>query len=46
MGRPWLKISVYPSVLAVANALGLDAIGVDHAAKRCRAARALVVDVT
>ena len=32
------------SVLAVANALGLDAIGVDLAAKRCRAARALVVD--
>ncbi|HEX7665682.1 MAG TPA: hypothetical protein VF407_14245 [Polyangiaceae bacterium] len=32
------------NVLAVANALGLDAIGVDLALKRCRAARALVVD--
>jgi tRNA G10 N-methylase Trm11 len=31
------------SVLAVANALGLDAIGVDVGAKRCRAARTLVV---
>lgn len=30
------------SVLAVANALGLDAIGVDWALKRCRAARSLV----
>jgi hypothetical protein len=31
------------SVLAVANALGLDAIGVDLGAKRCRAARSLIV---
>jgi hypothetical protein len=31
------------TVLAVANAMGLDAIGVDVSAKRCRAARALVV---
>ncbi len=31
------------TVLAVANAMGLDAIGVDIGAKRCRAARALVV---
>jgi hypothetical protein len=29
------------TVLAVANQLGLDAIGVDISAKRCRAARAL-----
>lgn len=31
------------TVLAVANAMGLDAIGVDLGAKRCRAARALVI---
>ena len=31
------------TVLAVANAMGLDAIGVELSAKRCRAARALVV---
>jgi hypothetical protein len=31
------------TVLAVANAMGLDAIGVDVGAKRCRAARALVL---
>ena len=31
------------SVLAVANSLGLDAIGVDLAVRRCRVARALVV---
>ncbi len=31
------------TVLAVANDLGLDAIGVELSAKRCRAARALVV---
>jgi hypothetical protein len=31
------------TVLAVANAMGFDAIGVDLAAKRCRAARALVL---
>jgi len=33
------------TVLAVANALGLDAIGVELSAKRCRAASKLVVDV-
>jgi hypothetical protein len=33
------------TVLAVANALGLNAIGVDIGAKRCRTARALVVDL-
>lgn len=33
------------SVLAVANALGLDAIGVELGGKRCRAARALRIDV-
>jgi hypothetical protein len=33
------------TVLAVANALGLDAIGVDIGAKRCRTARALVLDL-
>lgn len=32
------------TALAVANALGLDAVGVDLSAKRCRAARALVID--
>jgi hypothetical protein len=32
------------SVLAVANAMGFDAIGVDLGAKRCQAARTLVVD--
>jgi hypothetical protein len=31
------------TVLAVANAMGFDAIGVDLSAKRCRAARAFVV---
>jgi hypothetical protein len=31
------------AVLAVANAFGLDAVGVDLSAKRCRAARALVI---
>jgi len=33
------------TVLAVANALGLDAIGVDSSAKRCRAASKLLVEV-
>jgi hypothetical protein len=33
------------TVLAVANAMGLDALGVELSAKRCRAARALVVDL-
>jgi len=33
----------YGTVLAVANRLGLDAIGVDLSAKQCRAARALVL---
>jgi hypothetical protein len=32
------------TVLAVANAMGLEAIGVELSAKRCRAARALVID--
>jgi hypothetical protein len=32
------------TVLAVANAMGLDAIGVELSAKRCRAARTLVVE--
>lgn len=31
------------TVLAVANAMGFDALGIDLGAKRCRAARALVV---
>lgn len=31
------------TVLAVANAMGMDAIGVELSAKRCRAARVLVV---
>jgi hypothetical protein len=31
------------TVLAVANEMGLDALGIDISAKRCRAARALVV---
>jgi Domain of unknown function (DUF309) len=31
------------TVLAVANAVGFDAVGVDLSAKRCRSARALVV---
>jgi hypothetical protein len=31
------------TILAVANALGLDAVGVDLSAKRCRAARTLVI---
>lgn len=34
------------TVLAVANAMGLDAVGVELSAKRCKAARALVVDVS
>jgi hypothetical protein len=33
------------TVLAVANAMGLDALGVELSAKRCRAARALAVDL-
>jgi DNA methylase len=33
------------TVLAVANALGLDAIGVEIGAKRCRTSRALVVSL-
>jgi hypothetical protein len=32
------------TVLAVANEMGLDALGVDISAKRCRAARSLVLD--
>jgi tRNA G10 N-methylase Trm11 len=31
------------TALAVANAMGFDAVGVDLGAKRCRAARKLVV---
>jgi hypothetical protein len=33
------------TALAVANAMGLDAIGVDSSARRCRAARRLIVDL-
>ncbi len=33
------------TVLAVANAMGLDALGVDISPKRCRAARTLLVDL-
>lgn len=33
------------TVLAVANALGLDAVGVDLGARKCRAARKLVVEL-
>lgn len=33
------------TALAVANALGLDAIGVDLGARKCRAARNLVIDL-
>ena len=33
------------TVLAVANAMGLDAIGVELSAKRCRAARTLSIDL-
>ncbi len=33
------------TVLAVANAMGFDALGVDVGAKRCRAARAMVIGV-
>jgi hypothetical protein len=33
------------TVLAVANAIGLDAIGVDHSARMCRKARALQLDL-
>jgi hypothetical protein len=32
------------TVLAVANAMGLDALGIDVSAKRCRAARSLRID--
>lgn len=34
------------TVLAVANAMGLDAIGVELSAKRCRAARSLSIDLS
>lgn len=33
------------TALAVANALGLDAVGVDVGARKCRAARSLVIDL-
>jgi hypothetical protein len=35
----------FGTVLAVANALGLDAIGVDHSARMCRRARTLEIDL-
>jgi hypothetical protein len=35
----------YGTVLAVANALGLDAVGVDLSSRMCQRARALTVDV-
>lgn len=35
----------FGTVLAVANALGLDAVGVDHSARMCRRARSLRVAV-
>jgi hypothetical protein len=34
------------TVLAVANALGLDAVGVDSSARQCRRARALSIDLS
>jgi hypothetical protein len=36
----------YGTVLAVANAMGLDAVGVDLSARMCRRARTLAVDVS
>jgi tRNA G10 N-methylase Trm11 len=33
------------TVLAVANAMGFDALGIDLGAKRCKAARALTLDL-
>jgi hypothetical protein len=35
----------YGTVLAVANALGLDAVGVDRSAKMCRKARTLAIEL-
>jgi hypothetical protein len=35
----------YGTALAVANAFGLDAVGVDIGARKCRAARELVIDL-
>jgi SAM-dependent methyltransferase len=35
----------YGTVLAVANALGLDAVGVDLSARMCKKARALTVEL-
>jgi tRNA G10 N-methylase Trm11 len=35
----------YGTVLAVANALGLDAVGVDLSARMCARARTLSVDL-
>ena len=32
-------------ILLVANAMGLDAIGVELSVKRCKAARALAIEV-
>ncbi|MEZ0230519.1 MAG: DNA methyltransferase [Planctomycetota bacterium] len=36
----------FGTVLAVANALGLEAVGVDHSERMCRRARALEVDLS
>ncbi|HUS68389.1 MAG TPA: DNA methyltransferase, partial [Kofleriaceae bacterium] len=33
----------FGTVLAVANALGLDAVGVDHSVRMCRKARTLTI---
>lgn len=33
------------TVLAVANAMGLDALGIDLSVRQCRAARKLVVEL-
>jgi hypothetical protein len=35
----------FGTVLAVANALGLDAIGVDHSARMCKKARVLQIEL-
>jgi tRNA G10 N-methylase Trm11 len=36
----------FGTVLAVANALGLDAVGVDVSPRMCRRARTLQIDLT
>jgi hypothetical protein len=33
------------TILAVANAMGFDAVGIDHAARKCRAARTLSIEI-